>query len=1416
MSLRRKSVHRLAIIAAVVAVTGAGLGGAYLFKQSQHAARIAAAEKDGLSLFQAGQFADALPKLREAYLADPTKSDIAFALASSRANVEMAPGTLQHLAEARVMLTQLLRTDPTNEKASRLLMRLQFRTNAVTDLLATADQFLAQHPGDRETLEHRAAALSMLDRRGDAVEAWKAYAAAAPDDVTGATRALAAMRRAGLSAEQLARAADEFASRAATTSDLQKLLVRTEALRLGGDVETTRAQLREAAQTVAVDSPADVIALVDALDRAGAYDAALVPLQRAVTPAGEPSTRPAPAPALVALLAERQWQLGQFEAASKTLARLDAASLSTRARAIRAMSAFALGDKSAAQADVAQLTDVKHDGVAACWAGALKATLVDSPLAASDRVEKLRAALLQDEKNAVAHAWLADALAELGEVDRAAAHWDRAAELMPAWFVPLLNQSRAQLATGRVVDAVRSAAEAVRRAPQLRATRVHFALARFAALDAANDPTYAAALLADVEAMRKADPTDPTLAAIAIGLTARDGHADAARDLANRYLQSVPQLDDAGVTRLLDTSHQFDLGLDEAIIARGPKTASPDVALMRALESARSAPSDADPVAVARDARANLVAAAGGDAAKRPWRIAIARLAGRLAQPDAPDLWRAIGNDFPADLAAQISILDDARPLFATSDRAFLHATVDRLRKITGDEAQRWRVERARLLLDDGKPEDVAEAAQLARDLAREAPDRTDVRLILALALEKTDRNPTAAISHLRAAISDNPRDAAVALELVRMLDSDGNRAEATNVLRRLAGYEQPDPATRRAIVRTMASRDMVDDAVRALERNAASLLPAEKLQLAELYVAQRAYGRAEPLYASLLQQSPADPAVLASAASFERQRGNGDRVAELEKQLAKPASTPALEATRQLAIGLYRQQFGEVDAARAAFAAARAASPTREDLWLRSIELERSVNQPAAALKLADEALARLPGNAAITAERGEARAIVDAAANGANAGAVASLAATMSDDDPNQKLKSRALELYAEFEKTGKPSVDLARTMSQLAERFPSQLALQQRTIELCLATQLNDMAAVIARRTAERLPASPDAQQLAAATYRAIGQPGAARQYANRWRNLVPTGQTRSADELLASLAASEKRYADALAFLTPHREAILSDPDRSADALSTLARSIAGARSSDEAFALLTPRLGTSRGARVAWLDVCSGVSERDLLTKRLNEVLAVVPAEENATPLRIAIEALRGADRLADDAALAELAARIADAPSQRPDASADWLLVRGEGLRRSHDPASALAMFRRLVKTYPDVARGQNILAYALLQQKQDLDEALACATRATELSPGVPDYFDTLARVHLARGNDAEAEKAFKAALQRDESHLDALTGLASIQLKQNRKAEAGQLLARVDRIVGTTQAPARLRGELDGLRQGLSATRD
>jgi tetratricopeptide (TPR) repeat protein len=78
--------------------------------------------------------------------------------------------------------------------------------------------------------------------------------------------------------------------------------------------------------------------------------------------------------------------------------------------------------------------------------------------------------------------------------------------------------------------------------------------------------------------------------------------------------------------------------------------------------------------------------------------------------------------------------------------------------------------------------------------------------------------------------------------------------------------------------------------------------------------------------------------------------------------------------------------------------------------------------------------------------------------------------------------------------------------------------------------------------------------------------------------------------------------------------------------------------------------------------------------------------------------------------------------------------------------------------------------------------EEGDMDSALACLLQAEQADPRLPDLHLRLGETYLRQRQTENAERAFKRALEIDGDSAEAHLGLAVVQLRQRRNAEAAE----------------------------------
>ncbi len=1382
MKIRPKTVHRLLILATGAIIVSGTIGIAFTARRYARESQIAQARSIGMSAYESHDFGRSLESLSKYILSRPNDVEALYALGCARMAME-TPGR-EYLFEARLRFTQLLAIDPTHLPASLKLMEVYDKTNQASEMLDLADKVLARAANQPDAMRFRAIALTRLNKPTDARAAWAALVAVTPDDVNAQSQLLTAMRQDGVAADDVIAYAKKLVD--AHPGDPRFRIPLATALRDAGQDDESLAVLRSLTTTPPSD-PNAVFELVTMLDRAHAFDDAQRVLERAAD-----SLKSA---MLSAALVQRVWQSGR---ADQVVALTDKLMNDGRAQptvlALRALSLASLDRRAEALRIVSQIAD-GGSAIERAWSDALRVEFSTTPLSPPEKVAALSKALGRDPNNGILYTWLARALMQVGEVDQAARCYRESAQRMPSWPTPCIELAQAMLGAGRTDEAVPAAKAAYLRSPNTAAVQVQVARVRFATLLQQFDPAEQKLLLQFVSELRKQLPDEPTLLPIHIALLAREHHADEASRLISTALERKP--DAACVFALYQADHQYSLGQSHAILdyAQSASRMSPELLTAHATQLI----ADGRP-----DEASALAASLSEKAASSPTAaLAEARIRSMLGENNAASVWRLAVTRFPDDLSVQVAALDEAGDLI--NDRAFREQLINRVRALTGDDGIYWQIEQARFLASSDNLEDARQALTIASELVRRQPLRTDLRVLLGRVLTRLDSRATA-LEHLRTAYDQSPSNPAIGLELVDAFSQLGRLADAQSVLKRIAGLDIEDVPMRNRLARTLLDNGMTGELIAMLQRarERQFLDDAGMLLLAETLADDGQSAAAAKLYDELLAKSPS-PTALAAGAAFKRETGDATAAAALLKRIDSAPGTPA---ARQYALARYHAKFGEIEPARQAFGRAVAEPTADAALFRDAIAMECTARSLDQARKLLDLGESRFPNHPLFFRSR------IEIAAMALGPGDAMTKLIDLLSADPTNKAEVDALRAVADAQKSGTVTPEMAVKLVQLADRYPAAFDLQRQAIAACVAVNQGGPAVAIAHRLVATSSSRADVLELAARTFARFGQWNGARKAAEQWKTIVPAAP-RGPDLLLASIAQASGKPTTSLQI----SDAYVSTFDPSQDLASIGARAAAliDVGQADECFSMLQPWLEASAGVRSIWL-TCAMRTPIEQATVRLEQLAAKLPADASDERLPFVVACLEASER-GDNQNLATLGLRTFGATPEKSEPAEQSSVLHAELLRASGDVAKAESELRQALVRFPQSGRARNSLAYLLVSQSRNLDEALQLASEATKLLPNRASVLDTQARAMLGTGDLAGASTSFSEALRLEPSYLDALVGLASVRHLQGNVADAQGLIARVDQLLANDPArfiPAHLRGELRLLRDASSGSRD
>lgn len=1384
MNIRPKTIRRSLILALLVIIVVSGGWWVYLRNEDVRLRATLLDRDAGLAAWRAGEYEPALQSLGRYLARFDHDRDALFAYADARRRVE-APGG-RHLAEAIATLsTRLLPRHPGDLEATRLLVELYTETGASADAVALCDRLLQRAPGDPVALRCRAVALSQTARVEDALAASLQYNAARPDDVREQLRTLWLMWRAKKSpAEILHRAESLLAER---PRDPRCELVMAVACGYANDREGTLRNLRSAAGRADLDAVV-VRELVSRFDGLKLFEESRDLLRRAAERTGDVAIR--------RLLVSRLWQEARHDEVLQLLQALDAADPRSDAALLgyKALSLASLGLREQATTLVAALAARPSDPLARAWQQAMSTLFADPAPPPKEAILRLRSAMSRDRDNGLFRAWMGDAFWRLGESELAMAAWTESAELMPSWAEPLRKLSRARLAAGAVDDALSAAEEAYRRSPTLESA-VNLVTVRFRKLETSPREVDAVELLQQVRQVQTIVPFEPRTLPIEVALLARTDQRDRAIARTLEALQARPPLDGQTLLNLAAVSRSEQLGLQQRIFdAAAPPARTPMLTLSQAGDLAAAGKTE-EALSLLRDA-----ATRGGNGVE--WQMVQAQFLESIGHPAAARHWVDLGDRNPEHLEVQRLILAAADS--ARADRAFIARTIERLRQLTGEAGQQWKLERAKWLLASNDYDDSVQAVTLLTEMIQRGLSKP--RIYLARALEQTG-NINTAIEHLKAASDADPRDPRPVLELVRLLRTQSKLEDVRRYALRLARdgvLGNDERLTVASLLVELGEPQRAVDLLAAAEFRGAND-PACRVLLAELYRRRGLVADAERLYDLLLSAPEPSSATILSAADFYASTARTDRAAAVLRRLEDPRFSPA---TRALVQARYNELHGEEETARRLYVTATELAPENAAHWIRRAEFEMARGRYADAARIADEAMARGISDGRLASLRLEAEALQEGSSSPSD---LAPLIKALAKD-PGRAPQVQMLTALQQARRDGLGDRETAARLREVADRHPRFLPLQQHMVRLYLQAGQPDDAVTLAMRTMDALPSSGDAAELAVVACRAAGRWLEMRQAAERWRQRGVAGGD-AADAALAEALLRLNQPAEALRVIEQRLPQLRGDLGLDPELRRVATRTLVAVGRFDDARELLRPLLNESKAWLEVWLGTALSLPDATRAELWLAQVTPADVASLDHDTARLVGEAWGRLGHRSGRSSSLERARSLLLPLAERADASARDLLRAGQVELLTGNLDAAEALLRRALRAAPDQPETLNNLAYVLLRRGEPLDEAATLAERAVQLDPRVAAYHDTLARVRVARGHAEEARAAFEKAISLDSSCLDAWIGLARLHHAAGRPADVTAALRKIDELLERSPPPSdTLRLELDTLRGQLS----
>lgn len=1411
MYLRPKTTRRLLILCAAMLVITALAATMWGINKRKTAARIAKSRADAMAAFSKGDYASALPYFSDYLTASKTVEKAAgeadaealLAYGKSRQAIPMPRG--RHWIESIKIFERYLQLKPGDREAQHLLLDLYPRVRYNEEALNLARQVLESDPNDVPALRAKVVAFANQRKHKEALDVAEQLVRLLPNDLRAHSYVQTQMMK-------LERPSEEHPGQKVVERYEQLLRAHPDdprfelllgcAYHFANDSENARKWFVQASHRNTTD-PEVATALSNMLERYNSFRESSAVLERLAS-ADDDAMHVRP-------LVRRLWQSGRFKDVLKRTDDQDPASPTsdTDLLAYRALALYDMNRPADAAPIVEALAARKDDIDAVAWASAMQ-TRQNENLAPRERARQYQD-ILRDRApdNEVVHFFLGETYASLGESEPALQAWHDAARLAPSWAAPAAAISRTLASTGRSAEALVAARVAFERAPNLLSTRTGYVLAAFADLQQDPDPTGRVKLLKIVEEIQAKVPREPETLSVYADLLSRTGQRDKAIAVIKSALNPDSPSPRDTLLALASVSFVEKLGLEGTVLdfAERQYGLGPQVAIRKAVLLAQAGKP--------KEGLKLMQAARDKDTKTDPtqWSLAIVQYRESINDDGVLAEWVRLGDTNTDNALIQSAIL---RSPLRFKDKAFWHRTIDRLRKLTGDEAVTPRVERARwLLTGDTTGKDASEAIVQLQAISR--TELPEIHRLLGIAFEKSaaqnsglqrDRLLANAAAELEKAYGARNADAAVATDLTRVFRAMGRTADADRVMANIAERASDLGVDgRKRTARTLINQGQLQKAVEVLEPIGDGQDVARDALLCGLYRRTGNAERAAALYRKVLADQRTEAATIAEGADFFASRGDK---AEAERFVAKLRSMEMPESSRALLLARLAERQGKPDEALKSYEKAVTADATYPAAWLGLVGFQLRQLKFPEAVAAADRGLKALPDDAALQSLRARAMAL-QTYQKDANLDA---LAAELSND-PQSGAITDMMRILSDAKRTNEPINATLPKLRELADRNPDLLRLQMYVAQGYAKVGQYDQAEAVASRAALRAPNDAEAGRMLTAVYAA--RPGdekwprvldAARQW--RQRSL---DNPLEADMMIARTLLEMRRPAEAADQLKAYVPAQLK-PDTNAAVVETYALALLRAGDDRKAGALLLPIAKDSPAWRKLWLNL--GVNGFDRADNAVRWIEQIVPSvSKTAVDERVALAEAWCAigARFATPAAF-DKARPLVDALTTDPKGAADGWRLLAQLSESTNDMIGAAKAYRKLIEIQPDNADVKNNLAYALLEQGKtdDLPEARKLAEAAVAKSPTNSTYLDTLARIHLKARDLPAAEQTFQRAIDAQQNSVEAMIGLADVHVQAGRRDKAKDLLARINNALPPgTILPPTLQKQLDNVRQSV-----
>jgi predicted Zn-dependent protease len=1401
MNIRPKTVRRLLVLFAGFLLFAGGV--ALLVVRSIHKekATVADMRKAAFHAYEVGDYPAAVNLFGGYVNRSPVENNDAeaiYAYAISRERVPLEG--LRQIPAAIGLLQRYLDLDPADRHdAGHELLKLYAQARYDKEALALADRLLAKNPKDLDALRMRVGVLVLEKKPADALKACEALNQADPGNILWEEQQLRLMSELKQPNEQIVAYARQLLAGHADDPRFHAILAI--ALDLTGDHAGALKALEDAARLPApsADAALHIIALLNRVPRIDLSD---MVMNRSLAQFNDPR--------LQDISLRRMFETDAYGPLLDKLKDLNPQSPASSANALgyKATALYELNRRPEADAIVSAL-GVRKDDASVAWAEALRARFGAKKMDPASMLKAYRNAAARDHLNPVFHYFMGDAQALLGETDEALRDWSTAARLSPTWGMPLFRMSRTLSATGRYAEGLKVAEALARRSPGSNGSLIAYTIAAWGGIQ--KDPAELQGdegqkLLKDFEIIRARTPNEPDTLPAYVALLSRRGQRDKAIEAIRSAIADPKNtLPESTFGQLLAVNQQEHLGLEQRLLEQAEKShgLTAAIAYDRALSLYNGGKK-----AEASELVKSLRQSHPNDA---QWLLADARFRDATGDPDALKTWKAVCDAQPDNVTVQYAALSTPARF---ADRTFWQRTINRVKALTGPDAQAWQVEQARLRLSgQATPQELEQSATALQKIAQASPELAEVHRLLAQTLLRMGKPESLgrATTELSAAHELEPDDFATTSQLVVVLASQGMRDRALAMVAEIARRPKLTPEQRLWAASTYGQLGNPEDGIKLLTDGDAAAQAGLKHDdlLGKLYLQTGRIDDARKTFQKIVDDRSATPSSLVHAADFFASSHQADKadqcLARLKAMNLDDGSADVLRAHLQ------EQEGHPQDAAKTLTEATRA-RPKSEQAWQELAGLHLRNGNLDEADKIAAAGLQAIPNAPTLIAMRSDV-----ARLRTLDRRDVIPLLLTLSHD-PRQPAAQATLTALGNAQAQNLSAQDMLANLRQLADQYSDFLPLQEIVVRRYLAAHRYKDATDVASRTVELAPSDPAPLKWLTEIQVSSGDFVTARATADRWRK-ASAGNPLEADLAIAGtyLQQPQPDPNAALKQLEPYMADAAPQSQRLA-ATPLYCRALLAAGRFDDAAARLRPLIAQSTQWVDVWLQLATaGSKDANAASQWLKQLTPLLPANSPALQIALAQAWQRVGSQF--DLTAANETARDLLQPilSKPPVPAAAWEVwaMTQQSLGNLPEAERGWEEFLKLDANNPSA---KNNLAFVILLEGDagKLPRAQSLAKEAVAAAPNASTFYDTLARIEGQLGHHPEAIRNFRMAIDKDPTDVEAMIGLAdALQSQPDGRNEARALLTRINTLLdgGTPLLPP-IRKQLDRVKTALSAS--